>query len=762
VLYRGKLAATEEPTGSTTHEYDARGRITNTIVTIDGNSYASGSRFDNLDREALHIYPDGSSIRIHRNPRGQLSGYGDNAVQFDFDGDGLQTRMQFNTGVAQIYGYDDDRRLTELTVAAADNTTIEHLKWDFDSAGNIGSLSDLRTDLPRAEDRSETYTYDNLYRLRSAKGTWGKTAWTYSPSGNLTSRTSTVAAQNTKTIEYGKHAGPHAMTGLDARVIKYDALGRMLTDGDRAYTWNSADQLAEVTAGNGASVQSRFDADGIRRVRVEKAADGAIDTVHFISPWSEVRNGKLVRYIVNAERRIARLSEKNGTSSSASVAEDDGDAEPPIWLRLLAQLGQLALTLTLIASLAWTQRRRLGRAFAIVAPATFLLVLAGCGRGIGPQPAAPLEHGTVRTLSADDTLLINDQLGSLLAETNGLGADPARFAAYPYGAKRFEGSKETRQYANAPRDRGVGLDLMGARFYAPDLGVWTISDPLLINGPEKAVSAEFATANPYAYSNLNPVIAVDNDGNFWHIIAGAVIGAVVGGGVEAARQYIAHGKVEDWGRVGASALGGGVSGIIQTALPGVGTAAVMGSGALSGAAGGVAERLAASGGKSAGTLGDALVDAGVGALSAGLLKGGGAVVKRVLAGPARAPATQVVEKVAVAAEKDFVNLASPQRTTHILAGDATGGGHLWPASPGKTAFPSSWSPEKIMHEASDIATDPALNWIQKSGKPGSFFTNKGTPARFVVFGEREGIEVKVVLEPAGEGIISAYPVGGVR
>ena len=36
---------------------------------------------------------------------------------------------------------------------------------------------------------------------------------------------------------------------------------------------------------------------------------------------------------------------------------------------------------------------------------------------------------------------------------------------------------------------------------------------------------------------------------------------------------------------------------------------------------------------------------------------------------------------------ELVNLASPQRTTHILTGDATGGGHLFPGAPGKIAFP---------------------------------------------------------------------------
>ena len=157
-----------------------------------------------------------------------------------------------------------------------------------------------------------------------------------------------------------------------------------------------------------------------------------------------------------------------------------------------------------------------------MAPATCLLFLAACGSDKGAANIAAIEQGTVRTLSSADLLFINDQLGSLLAETDGLGAAPARSAAYPYGVTRYGASTETRQYANTPRDRGIGLDMMGARFYAPDLGVWTIGDPVLINSPEKVTSDQFGTGNPYVYSNLNPVIAVDGDGNFWHISSATV------------------------------------------------------------------------------------------------------------------------------------------------------------------------------------------------------------------------------------------------
>jgi RHS repeat-associated protein len=120
--------------------------------------------------------------------------------------------------------------------------------------------------------------------------------------------------------------------------------------------------------------------------------------------------------------------------------------------------------------------------------------------------------------------------------------------------------------------------------------------------------------------------------------------------------------------------------------------------------------------------------------------------------------SEAVDSVA-ATESEFVNLASPSRTQHILFGDETGGGHMWPGGgPGKTQFPLKWSGDQIMHHVSDIATDSALSWEQETGVGGSLFTRAGNPARFSVIGERGGIQIKVILEPAGEGIITSYPV----
>lgn len=94
---------------------------------------------------------------------------------------------------------------------------------------------------------------------------------------------------------------------------------------------------------------------------------------------------------------------------------------------------------------------------------------------------------------------------------------------------------------------------------------------------------------------------------------------------------------------------------------------------------------------------------------------------------------------------DYVDLSTPQRREHILDGDASGGGHRsGTGNPGKSEFPQSWSDDKIMHEISDIATDPKST-IRSS--------NHG---RTITEGTREEVDIKVIQEHNGE-IVTGYP-----
>ncbi len=636
---RGKLLRVTEPSGSIEHTYDARGRITSTRYEIDGETFVVRSQFDAQDREVLHVYPDGSSIELRRNGRGQLEGYGD-AITFEYGDDGLETSRSFNTGVEITSEHDDDGRQIGMHARAADGTTLEHLAWTYDSAGNVTRIQDLRPDIDEDRDRSEDYRYDNLYRLVGASGTWGEAWWEYSPTGNLLSRESTVSELEATGIEYGER--PHAMTAINGRTVEYDKRGRIVSDGTRTYEWDGADQLKKVER-DGATTESVYGLDGVRRLRRERKTDGSTKTTRFIDAWSEHRDGKLVRYIVHSGQRIVRLSEDNGVGavagpvSGGSTGEESLAKESSLSARVVSWL--LAVLLAVVGLLrglfASAARWRVLGARGLMLGGALAALLSCSDTSDGPSGP---DRGSVRELSSADTILLSDLIGSLLGESDGVGTPKAEHAVYPYGLTRYDDSSETNKYAGNPRDGVVGLDHMGSRFYAAELGVWTSGDPVAITSPNAYVGDEFGAANPYAYANLRPVIAADRDGQFWHIAAGAALGAVVGGGIEAIRQYATTGKVEDWGRVGAAAAGGAVSGAVTAANPAVGLAGVMTVGAASGAAGGVTERLVASGGKDAGTITDVLVDAAVGAATAGVVKGASAALKKIR--PPRPPAQQ--------------------------------------------------------------------------------------------------------------------------
>jgi YD repeat-containing protein len=322
--YRGKLARVTEPSGSVEHTYDERGRVTSTKYDIDGSIYVVRSEFDAQDREILHVYPDGSSIEIGRNPRGQVESYGD-AITLDYADDGIETARRFSTGVRVDSGYDDERRRTELIFTARDGSTTEHLRWTYDSGGNVTAVTDLRTGIASERDRSETYTYDNLYRLSKASGAWGTTSYRFSPSGNLLGRTSSVSGQSLGNVAYGER--PHLPASADGRTVESDVRGRVTNDGSRAFTWNHADQLVAVSRKDGGSVENTFGDDGVRRIRVERGADGRSSTTHFIDGWAEAKDGKLARYIVHGGQRIVRLADDNGVIDGSNA----GAPARPSW-----------------------------------------------------------------------------------------------------------------------------------------------------------------------------------------------------------------------------------------------------------------------------------------------------------------------------------------------------------------------------------------------------------------------------------------------
>ncbi|MFB6718697.1 EndoU domain-containing protein [Kribbella sp. NPDC056345] len=108
---------------------------------------------------------------------------------------------------------------------------------------------------------------------------------------------------------------------------------------------------------------------------------------------------------------------------------------------------------------------------------------------------------------------------------------------------------------------------------------------------------------------------------------------------------------------------------------------------------------------------------------------------------------------------------SPYRMDHIaeLHSDRAAAREL-----GKTLFPADWSDDKMFEAAQSVASDPSSRWTRGdddfSGEPDTLFNpwhkmsdvEFAIPARFRVDGTFDGVKLRVIVEPYGEGIISAY------
>ncbi|MEM7680253.1 MAG: EndoU domain-containing protein [Pseudomonadota bacterium] len=92
-------------------------------------------------------------------------------------------------------------------------------------------------------------------------------------------------------------------------------------------------------------------------------------------------------------------------------------------------------------------------------------------------------------------------------------------------------------------------------------------------------------------------------------------------------------------------------------------------------------------------------------------------------------------------------ILSEDRIQHILFGDATGGGHKFgTGKPCKSEFPQDWDTNKILDTTKRIAANDNLNWRQQDN------------GYFVVESMEGTLNVRVVLGPQKQRVITAYPI----
>lgn len=191
-----------------------------------------------------------------------------------------------------------------------------------------------------------------------------------------------------------------------------------------------------------------------------------------------------------------------------------------------------------------------------------------------------------------------DHLGSPRLITDQNKRRVALHTYYPFGQEASIQTQDSEKLKFSGHERdfnGAGdaddLDYMHARYYSASIGKFLSIDPVKSWDAKKPGSW-----NRYTYALNNPMKYTDPTGESPTIatgLAGAGVGALVGGGIELFSQLVVEGKSlnqVEWRDVGASAANGAVTGGVAGLTGG---ASLLASGALNGGAlvvGGALER----------------------------------------------------------------------------------------------------------------------------------------------------------------------------
>ena len=182
----GRLMMREDGTGAIEYFYGKMGEVTKTRRTLIVPNqaiatYVTQWTYDSHNRLIEMIYPDEEKVTYSYNLGGLLEkvrgekSYGyDYITKLGYDKFEQRSYLKYCNGAETFYTYDNRRRLSNLAVNSG-GTSIKDNAYTFDAVSNVLSVAN-NASLPAngnaGGQMSHTYTYDGLYRLATATGTY--------------------------------------------------------------------------------------------------------------------------------------------------------------------------------------------------------------------------------------------------------------------------------------------------------------------------------------------------------------------------------------------------------------------------------------------------------------------------------------------------------------------------------------------------------------------------------------------------------------
>jgi RHS repeat-associated protein len=247
-------------TGTTTYSYDALNRPTS--VAFPGSKTVAYG-YDAAGNRSSITYPGGTHQVTYGydqlNRLSSVTDWNSQQTSYTYDAAGrlTGTTLPASTGVTSAYSYDNANELLSV-MHSKGGSTIASASYTLDAVGN-------RTQKTTPAG-TETYSYDNLYRLTQATApSSGTTGYSYDQVGNRLTMTTSAGTTN-----YAYDAGDQLTSvtpaGSGAQSNSYDANGSETARGADTLNWSAANLLTSATMG-GQSFSASYNGDQLRTSR---------------------------------------------------------------------------------------------------------------------------------------------------------------------------------------------------------------------------------------------------------------------------------------------------------------------------------------------------------------------------------------------------------------------------------------------------------------------------------------------------------------
>ena len=485
--------------------------------------------YDSWNRIQSMTYPDGEVVTYGYNKGGMLKSvsgtktnhpypYIDSIRYNEFE---LKEAVWYGNGTRCTYGYDILQRLAGLNSYTATDEQMQDIQYVYDEVGNITEINNSAGILSNelGGPYSNTYQYDNLYRLVYAEGSWlgGQNTgyeleMAYHPNGRISRKTlaagivtqtpvtssfSSVGYDNK--YNYTNTGQPNTLTYIDngpQQDFGWDAKGNLVFhkhDGlpsGRHLCWDEQNRLQGVMDNQSLSVY-QYDANGDRTYKLtgNHIHQNISGTWHhfyqldnatlYASPYLVVTpQGYTKHYYAESERIASKLG--NGGLQ---------ELDHPVVAEHL--VGDKFVANTDHAEKVVYECLHAEEEVRPSAPLSYLYELMGSS----PEPEDERYWYHPDHLGSSSWITYSD--GEAIQHLHYLpfGEDLVNLQLTAVSAMYTFSAKE--------KDTETGFSYFGSRYYSSDLSIWLSVDPQASKYPHQS---------NYVYCSNNPIKVIDPNG----------------------------------------------------------------------------------------------------------------------------------------------------------------------------------------------------------------------------------------------------------